>query len=107
MIYILFTALTTTIDGPLSVWNGQEELASITNDAGEWPHGEQGGLLQNMFDGNLETFWHSSGATVNDAKTIKIEFKVNNFGCFSETVSESIWFLKMLLTVAFMYERPF
>ena len=65
-----------TIDGPLSVWNGQEELARIGNDAGEWPHGEQGGLLQNMFDGNHDTFWHSSGTTVNDAKTIKIEFKV-------------------------------
>ena len=78
MVYILLSASpTVTIDGPLSVWNGQEELASITNDAGEWEHGEQGGLLQNMFDGNLETFWHSSGTTVNDAKTIKIEFKVN------------------------------
>ena len=77
IIYTLFTALTTTIDGPLSVWNGQEELATIINDAGEWPHGEQGGLLQNMFDGNLETFWHSSGTTVNDAKTIKVEFKLN------------------------------
>ena len=65
-----------TIDGPLSVWNGQDELASITNDAGEWPHGDQGGLLENMFDGNLDTFWHSSGTTVNNAKTIKMEFKV-------------------------------
>ena len=75
---ILLTASpTVAIDGPLSVWNGQEELATITNDAGEWPHGEQGGLLQNMFDGNLETFWHSSSVTYKDAKTIKIEFKVN------------------------------
>ena len=63
-------------DGPLSVWNGQDELASITNDAGEWSHGDQGGLLENMFDGNLDSFWHSSGTTVNDAKTIKMEFKV-------------------------------
>ena len=44
-------------DGPLSVWNGQDKLASITNDAGEWSHGDQGGLLENMFDGNLDTFW--------------------------------------------------
>ena len=35
-----------------------------------------------MFDGNLDTFWHSSGTTVNDAKTIKIEFKVNNLRFF-------------------------
>ena len=77
MVYtLLIVSPTVTIDGPLSVWNGEEELASIANDAGEWPHGEQGGLLQNMFDGNLDTFWHSSGTTVNDAKTIKIEFKV-------------------------------
>ena len=77
LVYTLFTASpTVTIDGPLSVWNGQEELARITNDAGEWPHGDEGGLLENMFDGNLDSFWHSSGTTVNDVKTIKVEFKV-------------------------------
>ena len=69
------------IDGPLSVWNGQEELARISNDAGEMDHGDQGGFLENMFDGNLDTFWHSSGTTINDAKTIKIEFKVKNCKC--------------------------
>ena len=73
---LLSVSPTVTIDGPLSVWNGQSGIASITNDAGEWPHGDQGGLLENMFDGNLDTFWHSSGTTVNDPKTIKIEFKV-------------------------------
>ena len=69
--------INTLLTGPLSVWNGQAELAKISNDAGEWPHGEQGGLLGNMFDGDLETFWHSASNTVNNPKTITIEFKVN------------------------------
>ena len=78
MVYTLLTVSpTVTIDGPLSVWNGQSRLAEMSNDAGEWPHGEQGGLLENMFDGNPETFWHSDGNTVNATKTLKIEFKVS------------------------------
>ena len=92
-----------TIDGPLSVWNGQDELASITNDAGEWPHGDQGGLLENMFDGNLDTFWHSSGTTVNNAKTIKIEFKVTNGKQpFEELIEKCLLKFKLKLMLQFL-----
>ena len=83
MVHTLFTVShSVAIDGPLSVWNGQEELARISNDAGEWDHGEQGGFLENMFDGNPDTFWHSDSNTVYKAKTIKIQFKVNENGEF-------------------------
>ena len=65
--------------GPLLVWSGQEELATISTNAGSWDHSKwnQGGELKHMFDENPKTFWHCREDFVYKTKIIKIEFKVS------------------------------
>ena len=71
---IVFSALSTDTEscsGEEKLWHGEPELAKVTSDAGDW-----GGVfpLQNMFDNNEKTFWHSDSLT--RTKIITIDFQV-------------------------------
>ena len=57
-----------------SIWYGESELATISNNGGEW----DGKPLSNMFDNDGNTIWHSSGHWYSrrHQKTITIEFHV-------------------------------
>ena len=61
--------------GPLLVWNGQNDIATVVNEAGEHTSGNHS--LKNMFDENPKTCWHSI-APYKAPQSIKIFFKVSS-----------------------------
>ena len=65
--------------GPLLVWNGQNDIATIVNEAGERDFKLENTdfSLKNMFDENPKTCWHS-GVESKPPRTIKIFFKVSS-----------------------------
>ena len=58
--------------GPLSVWYGDANIATLTSPNGNWP----GFSRPNMFDENANTCWHSAREFERSAKTMKVAFKV-------------------------------
>ena len=66
--------------GSLLCWHGQERIATVVNQAGVWEH-QVGNIklggVNNMFDENPNTCWHSSENMRDKPKTMRIEFKVS------------------------------
>ena len=64
---------------PLSVWYGQEDIATVINEAGQIDDDDpELGGVEYMFDQNPNTCCHSDLAFEKEPKTIRIEFQV---GC--------------------------
>ena len=62
--------------GPLLVWNGQDGIADVANEAGQYHNEENREFgLKNMFDENPNTCWISENK--DGPHTIKIFFKVS------------------------------
>ena len=62
---------------PLLTWHGEPDVATITNDGGEWDaiYGETTTYeLGNLFDDDSESIWHSSKDTSNQKQTLTITF---------------------------------
>ena len=57
-----------------SIWYGESELATISNDAGHMNNY----VFSNIFDNNANTMWHSSGHWYSrrHEKTVTIDFHV-------------------------------
>ena len=70
----LFMAKANFREGPLLVWHGERDIATIINEAGEY---SKNNLLSNMFDDNPNTMWHSGGEFNNKPKSLKIQFRVS------------------------------
>ena len=62
---------------PALVWHGDMNLATISNNAGEYHDGFNWNKyrVSNMFDSNIDTLWHSDNAKRFDAKRIAVNFK--------------------------------
>ena len=61
---------------PILVWYGESEIATLTNNAGEWPPGAgYTFVIGNMFDNDPSTFWHSGKDKAHAPKSIVIDFK--------------------------------
>ena len=59
--------------GPLSVWYGESGIASVSSRCGIWNHDYK---VQNMFDENGGTCWHSERRFERVAKTMRVDFFV-------------------------------
>ena len=46
-------------EGPLLVWNGQEDIATAINEAGVWTEPGRDFSFGKMFDENPNSCWHS------------------------------------------------
>ena len=62
-------------EGPLLVWHGERDIATIINDAGEW---NSDSSLTKMFDDNPNSMWHSGGEAKNKPKSLKFQFRVSS-----------------------------
>ena len=61
---------------PTLVWYGESDIATLTNNAGEWPPaGSINYVIGNMFDDDASTFWHNGKDDWNMPKSLVIEFK--------------------------------
>ena len=67
--------------GPLSVWYGDANIATLTSPNGNWP----GHPRANMFDENANTCWHSGPEFEQSAKTMKVAFKVKFHILYKDT----------------------
>ena len=70
----LFMAKANFREGPLLVWHGERDIATIINDSGQWNSDMP---LAKMFDDNPNSMWHSSGESVNKPKSLKFQFRVS------------------------------
>ena len=61
--------------GPLSVWYGESGIASASSRNGIW---NQDFKVQNMFDENAGTSWHSERRFERVAKTMRVDFFVSS-----------------------------
>ena len=59
--------------GPLSVWYGESSIASVSSRSGIW---NQDYKVENMFDENGGTCWHSEERYGRVAKTMRVDFRV-------------------------------
>ena len=77
---IYFPAVSTWTDaescsGEEKLWKGETDLATLTNDAGDFFGASIArGTIRNMFDNDASTFWQSDG--VWRTKIIAIDFQV-------------------------------
>ena len=55
-----------------SVWYGEEDIATVKNEAGIWNDDYE---VANMFDSDDNTLWHSAGSFEFGPKTMGVEFK--------------------------------
>merc|ERR1719394_1364091 len=63
-------------NGPILVWYGESDIATLTNNAGEWPPaGSINYNIGNMFDDDASTLWHSGEDNRIMPKPLVIEFK--------------------------------
>ena len=61
---------------PTLVWYGESDIATLTNNAGEWPPaGSINYVIGNMFDDDASTLWHSGEDNRIMPKPLVIEFK--------------------------------
>ena len=62
-----------TPPGPLSVWHGETGIATATSKNGIW---SEKWKVENMFDENAGTGWHSERRFEKVAKTLRVDFYV-------------------------------
>ena len=60
--------------GPLRVWYGESTIATVSSRSGIWNGNYK---VENMFDENADTCWHSEKRFELIAKTMRVDFKVN------------------------------
>lgn len=60
--------------GPLSVWYGESGIASVSSRNGIWDRNMK---VENMFDENAGTSWHSERRFERVAKTMRVDFFVS------------------------------
>ena len=76
--------------GPLLVWNGQADIATVVNEAGIYKENGRDFSVENMFDENPNTCWHSQNQ--NGPHTIKIFLKVS-VNCQKGWIWFSTWWI--------------
>ena len=62
-----------TPPGPLSVWHGETGIASASSKNGIWSDKWK---VENMFDENASTGWHSERRFEKVTKTLRVDFNV-------------------------------
>ena len=77
----------------LSVWHGEEDVATFSTDAGIFSNDVPKYGLQNMFDNDLSTFYNSHGTYTGVDKTITINFQVSFTSLFARFLNASPNFL--------------
>ena len=63
------------MSGPLRVWYGDSDIATVSNKSGIL---DENFKVENMFDENADTSWHSAARYTHLAKTMRVDFKVCN-----------------------------
>ena len=72
------------MSGPLRVWYGDSDIATVSNNSEIW-NGDF--KVENMFDENADTSWHSAARYQNFAKTMRVNFKVYNTYLFGVMIA--------------------